>query len=69
MGSGRHGVGIPGVHIEPQEHVCALYEGGERRDEVLLGFVRAGLEDGDKCVFVLDEDDPSEFVARLGNPT
>jgi MEDS: MEthanogen/methylotroph, DcmR Sensory domain len=68
MSDGRHGVGIPGLHIESQDHVCALYEGAERRDEVLIGFLRAGLEEGDKCVWVVDEDDPSEFLAKLAEP-
>ena len=56
------------MHIESQDHVCALYEGDDRRDEVLLGFLRAGLEDGDKCVWVVDEDDPSDFLAKLAAP-
>jgi hypothetical protein len=58
--------GIPGLGLAPGDHVCAFYLGLEARDEVLLPYLAAGLEAGDKCICVLDAPDPSEVLARLG---
>jgi hypothetical protein len=67
LGTSGHGIGIPGVDIEPGDHVCALFEGEAQRDEILFSFLRAGLEDGDKCVVVLDHDDPAEVLERFAD--
>lgn len=62
-----HGSGIPGVDIDAQDHVCALFEGEAARDEILFSFLRAGLDDGDKCVVVLDDEDPASVLRRFAD--
>lgn len=58
-------LGPPGVSARSGDHICALYRGHEGRDEILLPFLRAGIESGHKCVAVLDEAEPDEVTRRL----
>lgn len=48
-------LGLPGVSVQPGDHVCAFFRGPEGRDEILLPFLRSGIERGDKCIAVLDQ--------------
>jgi hypothetical protein len=58
--------GIPGVALKPGDHICALYVTEKERDEVMLPFVRAGLQAGDKCYCVMDSSPTSHVVEHLG---
>lgn len=58
-------LGPPGLSLEVGDHVCALYRGSEGRDEILLPYLEAGLDAGDRCIAVLDEADPDEVASRL----
>lgn len=60
-------LGPPGLSVEVGDHVCALYRGSDGRDEVLLPYLEAGLQAGDRCIAVLDEADPDEVAARLSD--
>jgi hypothetical protein len=53
--------------LEPGDHVCALYLGSKERDEVLLPYLREGLQAGDKCICVLDSTDPLDVLAGTGD--
>jgi hypothetical protein len=55
---------LPGVAIEPGDHICAFYRGRGQRDEVLLPFLRDGLVAGNKCIAVMD--DPE--IEQVTNP-
>jgi hypothetical protein len=57
--------GLPGVTLHSGDHICAFYRGDDGRDEILLPFLRAGLEAGDFCTAVLDQVEPVELLARL----
>lgn len=57
--------GIPGVVLEPGDHVCAMYYGPAERDDVLLPFLRAGLREGNKCLCLIDRVEPSELLTRV----
>jgi hypothetical protein len=59
--------GLPGLDLQPGDHICAFYFGPAERDEVLLPFLRAGLRAGDKCLCVIDSEDPSAMLAKLGD--
>jgi hypothetical protein len=59
-------VGIPGVDLAPGDHVCVFYPGLAERNEILIPYLRAGLQAGDKCVCVVDADEPDDVVAALG---
>ena len=60
-------LGIPGVRLTPGDHVCAFYRGLKERDEILIPYLRAGLQAGDKCVCIVDATDPSEVLAVLSD--
>jgi len=58
-------LGVPGMVIQPGDHVCAMYQGSRQRDEFLLPFLRSGLVAGDKCLCVIDSSDPRSTVEVL----
>jgi len=57
--------GLPGVRLNAGDHICAFYRGSEGRDEVLLAYLRAGIDAGDHCVVVLDQVEPDELRAHF----
>ena len=59
--------GLPGVTLHNGDHICAFYRGNDGRDEILLPFLRAGLDAGDFCTAVLDQVEPKELLAELND--
>jgi DNA-binding CsgD family transcriptional regulator len=59
---------MPTLSLGGGDHVCGLHVGPDARYQMLLPFVRAGLEAGDKCLIALDEPDPRPLFSRLGRP-
>src|SRR3981081_4114994 len=57
--------GLPGIEVEPGDHICCLYRGLRERDEVLLPYLTNGLTAGDKCICIVDASEPSEVLASL----
>jgi hypothetical protein len=47
-------LGLPGITLEPGDHICAMYMGEQERHDIVMPFLRAGLAAGDKCICVLD---------------
>lgn len=60
-------LGVPGVTLQPGDHVCGFYYGERERDEILLPFLRSGLLAGDKCLAVLDSTAPEDVIERIGD--
>jgi hypothetical protein len=58
--------GIAGVNVRPGDHICAFYVGAEERDQVLLPYLREGLQAGDKVICVVDASEPAEVLASIG---
>ncbi len=58
--------GPPGMSVSVGDHVCAFYRTSAGRDEILVPYLQAGLDRGDKCIAVLDQADPEELRSRLG---
>jgi len=58
-------LGIPGLQLEPGDHVCAFYRGLSERDEILIPYLREGLRAGDKCICVVDATEPDTVLASL----
>lgn len=58
-------LGMPGMSVAVGDHICAFYRGEAGRDEILLPYLRAGIEAGDKCIAVLDEAQGSHVHAGL----
>jgi hypothetical protein len=57
--------GLPAVPLEVGDHICGFFRGPAERDEILLPYLMAGLEAGDKCTCVVDGQDPATVVANL----
>jgi hypothetical protein len=57
--------GIPGVTIEPGDHICALYLSEPERDSLILPFLRAGLTQGDKVICVVDVTKPAAMLSGI----
>lgn len=55
--------GLPGVTIEPGDHLCAFYRGDDERDELLESFIGAGIDEGDACHIIADTSEPQRLVA------
>ena len=58
-------LGLPGVHIQAGDHVCAFHRSGKGAD-VLLPYVRAGLAAGDKCICLVDADESQAIQVLTG---
>jgi hypothetical protein len=58
--------GIPGASLEPGDHICAFFFGLEERDEILLPYLRTGLDAGQKCICIVDASEPSAVISGLG---
>jgi hypothetical protein len=60
-------LGVPGVPLEPGDHICAPYVSQSERDQIMLPFLRAGLEAGHKCFCVVDSSPTSQVLEDLGD--
>jgi DNA-binding CsgD family transcriptional regulator len=59
-------VGIPGIdEIRPGTHMCALYSGPGERDKLLFPFMREGIREGDKCLYLIDDAEPAAVHDRI----
>ncbi len=54
-----------GIEMYPGDHICALYDGDQARDELVLSFLRSGLDSGDKCICVLEEGDHQIVLSQF----
>jgi hypothetical protein len=59
-------VGISGVQLTPGDHICAFYPSLAERDEILIPYLREGLEAGDKCICIVDATDSEGVLSALG---
>ncbi|MBV8949682.1 MAG: MEDS domain-containing protein [Actinobacteria bacterium] len=60
-------IGIPGASLMPGDHICGFFFGVAERDEVLLPYLRKGIEAGHKCLCIVDASEPSTVIAALGD--
>src|SRR5258706_10687949 len=49
--------------------MCCLYSGSAERNEIVLPYVREGLRALEKCVCVIDAEDPVAAFESLGGDT
>ena len=53
-------LGIPGVEdVSPGTHFCALYSRPAERDRLMFSFLEEGLRNGDKCLCLIDDVEPT----------
>lgn len=61
--------GLPGVSMNVGDHICAFYRGTFDRDQVLVPYLQAGLDGGEKCIGIIDSTHPDELTAILKRGT
>jgi hypothetical protein len=49
---------FPWAEFLPGDHICCFYSGSEDRDRILLSYLSAGVQNGDKCLCLVDDADP-----------
>lgn len=52
-----------GVH----DHLCVIYETREEQFSAVVSFFKTGLELGEKCLYIADENTPQAIAAAMGN--
>jgi hypothetical protein len=57
--------GIDQIGFVPGSHVCAFYRGDTDRDQLLSGYLGAGLAAGDKCVCIVDSAGTARHLEAL----
>jgi hypothetical protein len=57
--------GIAELDLRPGDHVCAFYRSAVERDDLLMPFLRTGLQSGDKCVCVVDSEQTAARVRSM----
>jgi MEDS: MEthanogen/methylotroph, DcmR Sensory domain len=61
-------LGIPGVQLPAgSHHICAFYPSLADRDELLIPYLRAGLEAGDKCICLVDTTSAEAMFAAVAH--
>jgi len=53
--------------IASGDHICSMHTSTERRNEVLVPYLRSGLVAGHKCVAAVTDPDFSDLQGRLGS--
>jgi PAS domain S-box-containing protein len=51
--------------IEPGDHLCVLYETEQQQQELLTSFIRSGLEQGQKVLYIVDSHTADVILAYL----
>lgn len=58
---------MSGLRLRPGDHVCTFYRGSSQRDQILLPFLRDGLQAGDKCIWLTDSGAETLLSALSGD--
>jgi hypothetical protein len=59
-------VGPSGLKVAPGDHVCVFYPSLADRDEILIPYLREGLQANHKCICIVDATDPEAVLDTLG---
>ena len=51
--------------IGPNNHLCLIYESQNEQFAVAVPFIRIGLDRGEKCVYIADDDNEDDFREAL----
>jgi hypothetical protein len=63
--SPERSIRLAGSTIHPPFHACAFFHSKEEEYELLLPFVKEGLEQGEKSFHIIDERMRGEYLGRL----
>jgi hypothetical protein len=57
--------GLDGVELRMGDHICCFYSGADERDRIMLDYLAAGVDHGDKCIGLVDSTDPQIMKGRV----
>jgi hypothetical protein len=63
--AGRSEIKLAGVSLGPARHVCAFFEDEDEAFRVVLPFVKDGLAQGDRVVFLVNPARREDTLARM----
>lgn len=52
--------------IAPGEHLCGFYRDTDEKFSIIIPFFRAGLQNNEKCIYILDESSKDEVIQAFG---
>lgn len=61
-------LGFGGLEVPGGAHVCAFVRGRAGRDEVMLPYLKAGLNNGEKSIAIVDSSTPEQIWESLDLP-
>ena len=61
----RRPLRLAGAILGKSRHTCALFNSTDEEYQVLMPFIKDGLEDGDKAFHIIDPDRRDSHLARL----
>jgi hypothetical protein len=59
-------LGLSGLKVAPGDHVCVFYPSLADRDEILIPYLREGLQADHKCFCIVDATEPEAVLDALG---
>lgn len=51
--------------LRPHEHLCSIYESPQEHFTVAVPFIRIGLDRGEKCIYITDDDSERDIRAAM----
>lgn len=51
--------------LRPHDHLCLIYETQAEQFGAVIPFIRIGLERGEKCIYIADENDAESVLAAM----
>jgi len=51
--------------LNVHDHICSIYETKEEQFSVIVPFIRIGLERGEKCIYVVNDNTAHEVQAAM----
>jgi hypothetical protein len=61
----RNDVHLAGAPLPPARHVCAFFQGSEEASEVLLPFIKEGLERKERAFHIVDPERRADHLGQL----
>ena len=53
------------AQLAPHDHLCSIYESPEEHFAVAIPFIRIGLDRGEKCIYIADDETEPEVRAAM----
>lgn len=58
-------IGTVARNIELRDHVCSIYRNKEEQFKEIIPFIKTGLEQNLKCLYIADDNSKDTVISRL----